>query len=633
MLGWFFENCIEDKNDILNFLGNFLVSMLPHNIELDIDLYKQKGIEYLFYDNDEFLYLLKYQIFKEINGEYLEQVFDVFIKNNRKWINVIWKNCKNKEIVLDVLSILGEKKIEVLKTIAIPSFKSLENDVNNGEIVTNMLNSIVEHLQQMQKNQNLMLANISHEMRTPLNSVIGYLDVLDSINTLSAEERKNITYAKNSSKLLLTLINDLLDTQKLSNATLDLITQPFWINKVIKNAVLISAVNASQKEIEFNYIDKTDLLYEVIGDENRFLQILNNLFSNAVKFTPRKGKIEITAKNKDLGNKVEIFIKVKDTGMGIPKEKQKELFKPFARATKKEKGTGLGLYISKQLANRMGGDIWFDSEDKKGSVFYVKVVFEKSMNFYDKNILKGKNIIVLKEKSLNYCSNIKKQLEDIGSNVIIFTDVNQFMHYSMFNTNIDMVIMIYPNNIEKEELDKSFIQTYRKIHEKRDTIFIAGLEDNYYLQNSKIFDKIINTPLTILDIIEVFSSPKAAKATYKYLIIDDEPMNRMVLSTMIRTFDKDGVVDVAVDGEEGLEKLKANKYDFIFLDKRMPKLNGYQVLERLSELGLENNNIYLLTADGDNETIAKAKEYNVGYISKPVTLQTLKNIINNAGGG
>jgi len=626
MLSWFFENCVKNKGEILKFLEDFLVSMLPNKNNLDLEEYKKKGIEYLFYNNDEFLYILKYQIFKEINGDYLEKVFEIFQLKHRQWIDSILNNCNDKDKIIEVLKYLGKKKLEILKIIVLPSFRSLENDVKNSEIVTNMLNSIVEHLQKMQKNQNMMLANISHEMRTPLNSVIGYLDILDSITTLSPEERKNIIYAKNSSKLLLTLINDLLDTQKLSNATLDLITQPFWVNKVIKNAVLISSVNATQKNIEFNYIDKTDLLYEVMGDENRFLQILNNLFSNAVKFTPKGGKIEIVATNKDLGDKVEVNIKVKDNGIGIPKDKQTELFKPFVRATNKEKGTGLGLYISKQLANRMGGDIWFESEEKKGSVFYVKVTFDKSQNFYNKDILKKKNIVILKEKSLDYCKNIQKQLKDIGANITIFSDVEGFMKYTIFNNTIDMVIIIYPNKIEKDNLDKSFIKTYKKIS-KKNTIFIAGVEDSYYLKNSKVFNKVINTPLTILDIIELFSSPKIEKVSYNYLIIDDEPMNRMVLSSMIRTFDENGKIDTAIDGISGLEKIKSNKYDFIFLDKRMPKMDGYEVLEKIRELGLNIKNIYLLTADGDNETISKAKEYKVGYIAKPVTLQTLKSIV------
>ena len=622
-----------NESSFNNFLDDFLKEIFPKNI--DISEYKQLALEYLIYDKDDFLHILKYYVFGMVDSEYIKKIFDSFQKNNQKWVDFIWNSSEDRNKVKDILAHLGNKKVEVLKTIVNSSFKSLENDVKNGEIVTNMLNSIVEHLQEMQKNQNMMLANISHEMRTPLNSVIGYLDILEANNTLSIEDKKNVSYAKNSSKLLLTLINDLLDTQKLSSAKLDLGSNPFWINKIIKNALSISSVNAKQKNIDFIYIDEMSVFDEVIGDKNRFLQILNNLFNNAVKFTPENGRIIITSKSQNLGDKIQICISVKDTGIGIPKDKQKDLFKPFSRATNKEKGTGLGLYISKQLANKMDGDIWFESEENKGSTFFVRLVFKKSKNFYDKNLLKQRKIVILKDKKLtNYCKNLCNQLTEVGSKVKIFTDENKFMQFLMFNSNIDIAIIVYPNEIEKNELDISFIKTFKKINENANfqTSFIAGVGDNYYPRNSEVFDKLINVPITILDIFETFSAPKVIKSNYKYLIIDDEPMNRMVLSTMIKSFDKKGVIETANDGIDGLEKLKQNSYDVVFLDKRMPKLDGYGVLEELKKLNIQTN-VYLLTADGDNETINKAKEYNVGYIAKPVTLSTLKSVVEHLSGG
>jgi len=633
MLSRFYEKNLKDKPEFQVFIHKFLEKILPDYI--DKAKYVQSVIKYLFYDEKTFLYELKYFTFREVNSDYLQRVFKSFLEYNVDWVNFLWNMCDDKETVKHILAILGNKKLEVVETIVMPSFKSLENDETNSEIVTHILNSILKNMQELQQQQNTMFANVSHEMRTPLNSVIGYLDILDNMKTLTIEERKYISYAKNSSKILLTLINDLLDTQKLNNASLDLTNNPFWVNKTIKSAVLISSVNAKQKNIELLYEDNINLFSEVIGDKNRFLQILNNILSNAVKFTPEKGKIEIKAKHKVIGSKVEVLVSVQDNGMGIPRDKQRDLFKPFSRATNKEKGTGLGLFISKQLAQKMGGDIWFESEENKGTIFYIKVVFEQSENLYSETLLKGRKIVLFRASKYEsiYCKNLKKQLEVVGANVTLFREDDKFLQFLMFNTEIDIVIVIYPNEIEKNDMDVAFIKTYKELYKSQNTktYFVAGLEENTYPKNHFIYDKMINLPITVLDIMELFGN-NIKSDNYRYLIVDDEPMNRMVLTTMIKTLDKEAIIDTAIDGAEGIDKIKHNHYDVIFLDKRMPKMTGYEVLEKLEKLGIEAN-IYLLTADGDSDTIAKTQEHNIGYIAKPVTLNTIKSIISTLAGG
>ena len=625
----FYEEYLKNNTKFKNMIQEYLENLLPNNNKN----YYNGFINYLFYDDDTFLHNFKYEIYQYVDSNYITKIFKFFEDENNKLINLFLSISSDTPKTIKILSILGNKKVELLKTIILPSFQSYEKDTKTGEVIISILNSIVENMKKSQYNQNMMLSNISHEMRTPLNSVIGYLDILDKSSGLNIEDRKNITYAKNSSKLLLTLINDLLDTQKLANAKLDLIENSFWINKVVKNAVLISQVNATQKNISLIYEDNLDILNEVKGDKNRFLQILNNLLSNAVKFTPEGGKVIISAESENQKDKIKVFIKVKDSGMGIPKEKQKQLFKAFSRATNKEKGTGLGLYISKELARKMGGDIWFESEVNKGSTFFVELYFKKSNNFYDTSVLQNRNIVVLEtlEASL-YCDILKNQLTKSGAKVKIFNEEDQFIQFLIFNKNIDMSIIVYPNKIEKDNIDRSVIKTYKKINENTGlkNYFIAGVEENYYPKNADLFDRILHTPITLLDIIEIFTTPTSVNKNYNYLIIDDEPMNRMVLTSLIKTLDKSANIDTAKDGIEGLSKLTSNEYDIVFLDKRMPNMNGYEVLEELQRLGIKAN-IYLLTADGDNETVEMANKYNAGYIAKPVSLSTIQSVVSKIG--
>ncbi len=625
----FYEKYLKNSSKFEQIINEYLQKLLSNK---NINDYYEDFINYLFCDDDKFLHNFKYEIYKYVDSKYIDEVFKFFEDKNNELINLFLALPMEETKIIKILSVLGNKKIELLKTIILPSFKSYEKDTKTGEVIISILNSIVENMKKAQQNQNMMLSNISHEMRTPLNSVIGYLDILEQSKDLSREARKNVTYAKNSSKLLLTLINDLLDTQKLANAKLDLIENSFWINKIVKNAVLISQVNATQKNISLIYEDNLNILNEVKGDKNRFLQILNNLLSNAIKFTPEGGKVVISAQSEDLGDKIKVFITVKDTGIGIPKEKQKQLFKPFSRATNKEKGTGLGLYISKELAKKMGGDIWFESEVNKGSTFFVELYLKKSKNFYDTSVLKDKIIAILETSQTNlYCEILKHQLQRSGANVKIFNNEDTFIQFLIFK-NIDMSIIVYPNKIEKDDIDKAIIKTYKKINKNTNlkNYFVAGVEENYYPKNADLFDRILHTPITLLDIIEIFATPTSLNKNYKYLIIDDEPMNRMVLSSLIKTFDKSANIDMAKDGIEGLSKITSNEYDIVFLDKRMPNMNGYEVLEELQRLGIKVN-VYLLTADGDNETVEMAKKYEAGYIAKPVTLSTVKSVVSKIG--
>jgi len=205
------------------------------------------------------------------------------------------------------------------------------------------------------------------------------------------------------------------------------------------------------------------------------------------------------------------------------------------------------------------------------------------------------------------------------------------MKFLLYNKKIDMSIIVYPNEFEKDELDSSFIKTFKTLNFSKH-FFIAGLEEGYYPKNGELFDKVIESPITLIDILEIFSTPNIIKQNHKFLIIDDEPLNRKVLASMLKIYDKEAEIDMAVDGDEGLEKLKKQSYDLVFLDKRMPKMDGYQVLEELKKLNIKTK-IYLLTADGDSETIEKAKEYNAGYISKPVSLSILKTVLVNMGKG
>lgn len=218
------------------------------------------------------------------------------------------------------------------------------------------------------------LVNISHELRTPLNSILGFADLLyqEDLGKLTEDQRESIQIISESGNILLNLINDILDISKIEAGKVKLEISKFNLNEIINTvcALLKEKLNSKNQELNCEFSRN---LTTVIADEQRIKQILLNLIGNAIKFTPRNGKVEITTRIS--GNN--FLVEVSDTGIGISEENIKILFKKFSRLENSKikaiEGTGIGLYFSKLLVNLHRGDIWVSSKVKKGSKFSFSI--------------------------------------------------------------------------------------------------------------------------------------------------------------------------------------------------------------------------------------------------------------------
>lgn len=220
------------------------------------------------------------------------------------------------------------------------------------------------------------LANMSHEIRTPLNGVLGMAAILGS-TPLTAEQTDCVLTIQSSSELLLSVINDVLDLSKIEAGRLELESHPFHFFEAIKSLVELLRPKALEKNLTFIFEYGSDLPHSFLGDEGRIKQILLNLLSNAIKFT-HEGSIMLTVAGVLKEGQIwSLKMQVKDTGIGIPKDKQALMFQPFRQAhsytTRKYGGTGLGLSICHKLAELMHGKIYFTSEAEKGSTFTVEL--------------------------------------------------------------------------------------------------------------------------------------------------------------------------------------------------------------------------------------------------------------------
>ena len=258
-------------------------------------------------------------------------------------------------------------------------FASVSIDLTERKRVEDDLLLAKERAESATRAKSQFLANMSHEIRTPMNAVIGLTSLL--LNTpINPEQRDYIETIRSSGDSLLAVISDILDFSKIEGGMLELESKPFDLQRVLEDSMSMVASAARGKGLDLSYSLEPDVPRQVLGDQGRLKQILVNLLGNAVKFT-EKGEISATVStsgpSRGRHGLEEIMFAVKDTGIGISKEHMGRLFLSFSQAdpstTRKYGGTGLGLVISKNLAERMGGRIWAESEPGKGSVFYFTI--------------------------------------------------------------------------------------------------------------------------------------------------------------------------------------------------------------------------------------------------------------------
>ncbi|MFH1139107.1 MAG: response regulator [Pseudomonadota bacterium] len=509
------------------------------------------------------------------------------------------------------------------------------------------------------------LANMSHDIRTPMNGIIGMTEL--ALETeLTEEQRDFLGIVKSSSEVLLSLLSDILDFSKIEAGKMELENIPFKLGDNLADIINTLAFSAHKKDLELTWRAAPDVPDLVQGDPGRLRQVVLNLVGNAIKFTDQ-GEVSVQVeKAGDRPGEITLLFSVRDSGPGIPKEKQEVIFRMFSRAREcvegTPEGTGLGLAISRELVQMMGGRLWVESEPGKGAVFRFTVGFGLPEKVPDLPVaagpaeLAGMSALVVDDNPTNLRLLIET-LSRWGVKPVGVLNGREALAVLREAAGRGAPIPLGLLDVNMPDLDGFALA--EKIREDPDiramTLIMltsTGRRGDATRSRKLGVAGYLNKPIRELDLLRTVrvalglaqsSGPRRLVTRHslredgsglKILLVEDEDIGRKLA---LRLLEKDGHdVAQAVDGAEALEKYRSQPFDLIIMDVNMPIMDGFQAAAVIREMeaqagGVRRTPIVALTAHALKGTREKCLEAGMdSYLAKPVNHERLFEAIDEA---
>ncbi|OZG71612.1 hypothetical protein BTA51_20245 [Hahella sp. CCB-MM4] len=497
------------------------------------------------------------------------------------------------------------------------------------------------------------LANMSHEIRTPMNAIIGFSG-LALKTSLDDKQRGYLSKIETSSRSLLGIINDILDFSKIEAGKLDLEHVRFNLNDVINDLVDLLSHKMADKGLELSVLLSKDTPTHLRGDPLRLGQILVNLTNNAIKFTS-EGEIVVKIKEvQQMESRLCLQFQVSDTGIGITKEQIAKLFTPFTQAdgstTRKFGGTGLGLTISKQLVEMMGGEIWVESEEDRGSTFTFTAWFElysaDTAGIYEVRDLQGIRVLLLDDKDIGRDVTVEI-LSSFGcQTTVLLPDYNLRNTLETVIKGPDFDVVLVDRQLSAmRSVDAALMVQSIPYMSDIPLVMMALSSEEHLIEEAEGhgFATLIKpvTPSIMLHTLQkIFGHVTTASKTDGeqsdsaniallngrcVLLVEDTPFNQEIALEYLSQAAVE--VCIAQNGEEALKVLRegAGRFDAVLMDVQMPVMDGFEATRHIrSQLGLKELPIIAMTANamkGDRQKCLNAGMND--YISKPVVQASL----------
>jgi len=505
---------------------------------------------------------------------------------------------------------------------------------------------VYEALEAKYKKEQAYFSATVHDIRTPMNGVIGFLELLETMEE-DSKKQEYIKSALSSGRDMVMLINDILDFSKISSGNMTVEHQPFSPLEAFSDISKLFFINTQKRGIDFCVFIDPMLPVEITSDYHRIKQVMSNLLSNALKFTPKGGEISLRLEYD--ASRDALRVSVRDTGAGIAKDRQEAIFSPYTQekdSTSREYGgTGLGLSISQQLIVLLGGKLELESVEGEGSEFYFSIPCQSTtgaLPIVETQEMEGVRVLLHQGRHTQKPHTMKAVEQYFEA----FGMVSTWSHegISLNREAFDLLVILREDATHNEEklqelLDKDFpILIVYDAYINEHNWFVGRVERLYMpLLPKELATKV----LTILRSIELevslqqqYEDRLLKKCKNKLaLVVDDNSINRQLMKVMLERYHF-GVI-VCESGEDALIESNREYFDLIFMDENMLGLSGVETVQEVRRLERDKGTLIpsiIFGYTGDTGREIKEAFINAGandVVTKPITLKRLEEVIIN----